>query len=263
MPTPPFELIQGQSPLLISMPHNGTEIPSEIAERIYPYAQKSPDTDWFLDRLYAFAHKLGASILKPRYSRYVIDLNRSPDNANLYPGQNTTELCPTTCFDLRPIYLPGQEPKVAEIRNRIEKYWQPYHTALQSEQARLREIFEHVLVFEAHSIASQVPRFFEGVLPVLNLGTDNGQSCEPALEAIFTREAQNSGLSWILNGRFKGGFITRAYHNTPEGLYTLQLELSQASYLNENVQSWDSEKATQIVPVLEKILSEALKWLNP
>lgn len=262
MSIPPFELIQGQRPLLISMPHNSAFIPPELANRMHPYAQTSPDTDWFLDRLYSFALALGASLLKPACSRYLIDLNRPPDNAPLYPGQNTTELCPTSCFDMREIYLPGEAPSQTEIQARIESWWQPYHQALQAEQTRLHQKHPRVLIFEAHSIASAVPRFFEGVLPVFNLGSDNGQSCDPALEQIFAEQAQASGQSWVLNGRFKGGYITRAYHQCERGLFTLQLELSQASYLNEAEQSWAPEKAARTVPVLEKMLGQALDWLE-
>lgn len=262
MSIPPFELIQGQRPLLISMPHNSAFIPPELANRMHTYAQGSPDTDWYLDRLYNFAVALGASVLKPTCSRYVIDLNRPPDNASLYPGQNTTELCPTTCFDLREIYLPGEAPRPAEIQARVESWWQPYHQALQAEQTRLHKKHPRVLIFEAHSIASEVPRFFEGVLPVLNLGTDNGQSCDPALAQIFAEVAQASGQSWVLNGRFKGGYITRAYPQPNQGRYTLQLELSQASYLNETDKTWQAEKAAQIQPVLEEMLTQALAWLE-
>jgi N-formylglutamate deformylase len=262
MSIPPFELIQGKRPLLISMPHNSAFIPPELANRMHSYAQTSPDTDWFLDRLYSFAKDLGASLLKPACSRYVIDLNRPPDNASLYPGQNTTELCPTTCFDLREIYLPGEAPSQTEIQARIQSWWQPYHQALQAEQTRLRQKHPRVLIFEAHSIASEVPRFFEGVLPVFNLGSDNGQSCEPELAQIFADHAEASGEPWVLNGRFKGGYITRAYHRHTAGLLTLQLELSQASYLNEADKSWAPEKAAQTVPVLEKMLGQALDWLE-
>lgn len=258
----PFKLIQGQRPLLISIPHNSAFIPPELASRMHTYAQSSPDTDWFLDRLYNFALTLGASVLTPTCSRYVIDLNRPPNNASLYPGQNTTELCPTTCFDLREIYLPGEAPRPAEIQARIESWWQPYHQALQAEQGRLHKKHPKVLIFEAHSIASQVPRFFEGVLPVFNLGTDNGRSCELELTQIFVKIAQASGRSWVLNGRFKGGYITRAYPQLDQGLYTLQLELSQAAYLNETDKSWQTEKARQIQPILEAMLSQALLWLE-
>lgn len=257
----PYTLSKGQTPILISMPHNASEIPSDLKAHMQDYAQLSPDTDCFVDRLYEMAAEMGIGILKPHYSRYVIDLNRPPDDTNLYPGADTTGLCPVTCFDRRPIYLPGQEPTQQEIQHRIQAYWQPYHQALQTETQRLYDLFGTVLVYDAHSIASHVPRFFEGQLPDLNLGTHNSQTCSPDLEAALVKVAEKSGYSWVLNGRFKGGYITRHYAQPEKRIYSFQLELSQATYMDEITREWDSLKSLQIKKILKAFLVAALSNL--
>ncbi len=248
-----FSLTQGRVPLLISMPHNGQQIPSDIAATMQPFALTVPDTDWYLDRLYGFAVDMGCSLINPVYSRYVIDLNRAPDGAILYAGANNTELCPTSAFDLRPLYREGKTPDEAEIARRIDLYWRPYHQALQNELARLKAQFGYAILFEAHSIKSHVPRFFEGRLPDINLGTADGVSCSTAMRDAFM--AVDTGrYSKVLNGRFKGGYITRHYGKPSENVHSLQLELAQINYLNEDTFDWNDAEAKQVMPVLKNIL---------
>lgn len=213
-------------------------------------------------RLYDFARELGLSLLIPHWSRYLIDLNRPPDDANLYPGADTTGLCPVSRFDREAIYLPGETPDAAEIVQRREDYWQPYHAALQAESQRLQALHGHVLIYDAHSIASVVPRFFEGELPVLNLGTAGGSSCAPALEAIFSDWAAASGHSWVLNGRFKGGYITRAYARPEAGIHTFQLELAQRSYRDEARGCWHHARASALQEQLLILLRASLNGLR-
>lgn len=253
-----YTLTRGTTPLLISMPHNSSSIPSDIATRMHPYAQGSPDTDWLLNQLYDFAPRLGMGILQPHYSRYVIDLNRPEDDQSLYPGADTTGLVPTSLFDRRPIYLSEQAPEGAEIQERIQKYWRPYHQALQDELARLKAEHGQVLLFEAHSIASVVPRFFDGQLPDLNLGNHGGKSCSPAILKAAEDIAEVSSYSWVSNGRFQGGYITRAYGQPQNGVHTLQLELSQATYLEEETGRWMPGKVIRIQPVLQRLLEACL-----
>lgn len=255
-----FSLIQGQTPILVSMPHTSSGLPAALAARMHPYAQSSPDTDWLISSLYDFAEKMKIGILQPEYSRYLIDLNRPPDNQNLYPGANSTGLCPLTCFDQRPIYLEGQEPDQPEIQARIELYWQPYHRALQSEIERLKSIFGLAIVFDAHSIASRVPRFFEGKLPDLNLGTAQGTSCAPELQTALEKVLQGSSYPWVSNERFQGGYITRAYGSPADHVHTVQLELSQSTYLEEETGTWLAGKAARIQPVLQHLLQTILDW---
>lgn len=235
MPEAIYTLTQGSMPLLISMPHVGTRIPPAIATRMTPTAHQLDDTDWHIERLYGFARTLGASILVPTYSRYVIDLNRPPDGSSLYPGQNTTGLCPHTTFDGVPLYAAGMEPDEAETAQRLAQYWRPYHAALQDELARLQARHGRVFLWEAHSIRSHVPRLFDGELPVYNFGTVGGQSCAPARSARLLALAQATGRSAVLDGRFKGGYITRAYGRPAQGVQAIQLELAQRSYMEEQL----------------------------
>lgn len=245
---------------MISIPHLGTRIPDDIAATMTPVAQRVDDCDWHLDRLYAFAARLGASILAPVYARYVIDLNRPPDGANLYPGQDTTGLLPVDTFDKEPLYRDGHLPTDAEVARRRELYWQPYHTALADELAALKAQHGKVLLWEAHSIRSRVPRFFEGRLPDFNFGTSNGASAVPGLaDELAAIVEQHGAYTAIGNGRFKGGYITRQYGQPQQGVHAVQLELSQITYMQEQMPyAYDEALAARVEPLLETLLKTAL-----
>jgi N-formylglutamate deformylase len=261
--TDSYTLERGTSPLLISMPHIGTELPAALKADMSEAAWQLDDTDWHIERLYGFARQLGASILQPRYSRYVIDLNRPPDDASLYPGQNTTGLCPSTTFDGVPLYRAGCVPDAAEVARRRALYWQPYHDALGAELARLRAEHGVVRLWDAHSIRSQVPRLFDGELPVFNLGTADGAACGAGLgEALLARlEARAPRQPAVLNGRFKGGYITRAYGAPRQGVHAVQLELAQRSYMEEQPPyGYDTVRAHALQPVLADLLALFLAW---
>ncbi len=254
-----FNLTKGHVPLLISMPHNGEKIPSDIALHMTDNALKVEDTDWNQDRLYDFAEALGAYIIKPDYSRYVIDLNRDPNGVDLYPGANSTELCPTTAFDLSSLYLDGSEPNALEIKRRIKHYWQPYHQALASTLAEIKARFGKAVLLEAHSIRSEVPRFFDGQLPDFNFGNSEGESCAPELiEQIEMLDY--APYSQITNGRFKGGYITRYYGKPSENIHALQLELSQRTYLNEQTFEYDLKQAEQVKLKLQNLVSQIIQF---
>lgn len=253
-----FELQQGSVPVLISMPHNGQLIPPDIAASLQPFALTVPDTDWYLDRLYAFAVQQGCSLINPLFSRYVIDLNRAPDGAVLYAGANNTELCPTSAFDLRTLYRDGKTPDENEITRRIALYWRPYHEALQNELARIKAQHGYAILFEAHSIRSQVPRFFDGRLPDINFGTADGASCSDAIQNAFMTVATGR-YSKVLNGRFKGGYITRHYGRPSEHVHALQLELTQINYLNEETFDWNAIDAVNVQSVLQNIIEALIK----
>ena len=188
-----FELHRGTAPLLVSLPHDGSEIPPEL-RRAWSNARASrPTPTGMSSRLYDVARALGASILRPRYSRYVVDLNRPPDDTSLYPGQNTTGLCPAVQFTGAPVYLEGQAPDEREVAQRVETYWRPYHDALQGELRRLRDAHGRVVLWEGHIIrGSDLPFLFEGRLPDLNLGTSSGASCSPALQAQARSRARRA-----------------------------------------------------------------------
>jgi N-formylglutamate deformylase len=229
-----YKFRAGRTPLLVSMPHTGTHIPEALARRMTPMALTVPDTDWHLERLYDFLDVLGASVLVATHSRYVVDLNRPPDNANLYPGQDTTGLCPMDTFHREPIYAPGHAPDEAEIAERVARYWQPYHDKLAEELARLKARHGRALLWDAHSIFSVVPRFFEGTLPDFNLGTADGRACAAGVgEALLAVASRAPAYRAVLNGRFKGGYITRRYGRPDEATHAIQLELSEATYMDE------------------------------
>jgi N-formylglutamate deformylase len=259
--SPVFSLHQGSLPLLISIPHLGTQIPADIAATMTPVAQRTDDCDWHLDRLYAFAKRMGASILAPAYARYVIDLNRPPDGANLYPGQDTTGLLPVDTFDKEPLYLDGHLPDAAEITRRRDAYWQPYHDALTGELAALKAKHGKVLLWEAHSIRSHVPRFFDGRLPDFNFGTSNGASAVAGVaEELAALVERHGGYTAVANGRFKGGYITRQYGQPAQGVHAVQLELSQITYMEEQLPyAYDETLAAKVEPLLEALVTTALE----
>lgn len=234
---PPFRFRQGTRPLLISMPHVGTHVPPQLAARFTAEARHLPDTDWHLERLYDFADGLGASVLVATHSRYVIDLNRPPDGASLYPGQSVTGLCPVDTFDDTPLYADAADaPGDAEIAARRDALWQPYHAQLAQELERLRAQHGIAMLWDAHSIRSVLPRFFAGKLTDLNLGTADGASCDPALAQELLAIAQAApGYTAVLNGRFKGGHITRNYGDPARKVHAVQLEMTQCSYMQEHL----------------------------
>jgi N-formylglutamate deformylase len=248
-----YTLIKGSVPLLISMPHNGEAIPEDIALLMTETGKKVPDTDWYKDRLYDFAKSLGAYILMPKYSRYVIDLNRDPEGVDLYPGANSTELCPTSSFDLSPLYIENQGPDKKEIERRVSLYWQPYHQAISDTLAEIKEKFSTAVLLEAHSILSHVPRFFEGQLPDFNFGSANGTSCAPELLKAL-EQLNYSPYSMISNGRFKGGYITRAYGCPEQNIHAVQLELSQRTYMDEPSNHYNEVLAAEVKPKLQAIV---------
>lgn len=255
-----FELHRGSAPLLVSVPHDGSEIPPALAARMTERARIAPDTDWHVSRLYEVARALGASMIRPRYSRYVVDLNRPPDDTSLYPGQNTTGLCPAVQFTGEPVYLEGQAPGVDEIAQRVETYWRPYHEALQSELQRLRDAHGRVVLWEGHTIkGSALPFLFEGRLPDLNLGTSGGASCSPALqgrlEAVLGAQDE---FDWVANGRFKGGYITRHYASPADNVDAVQLEMSQRLYMDEETFEWAPARASRAQAVIRSLLEAAL-----
>jgi N-formylglutamate deformylase len=255
-----FELHRGTAPLLVSVPHDGSEIPPTLQARMVERARIAPDTDWHVSRLYEVARALGASVLRPRYSRYVVDLNRPPDDTSLYPGQNTTGLCPAVQFTGAPVYREGRAPAEDEVAQRVETYWRPYHDALQGELRRLRDAHGRVVLWEGHTIrGSDLPFLFEGRLPDLNLGTSSGASCSPALQAKLEGVlAAQSEFDWVANGRFKGGYITRHYAAPGEGIDAVQLEMSQRLYMDEESFEYDAVKAPRAQAVIRRLLEAAI-----
>jgi len=269
---------RGEAPLIVSIPHAGQELLPEMERQVVSAWLARKDTDWYLERLYDFAPELGATIVRTALSRTVIDMNRDPSGQSLYPGQASTELCPTTTFDGEPLYRAGNGPNAAEIARRRRAFFEPYHALLQAEIARLRSQHSKIVLFEAHSIRSVIPRLFEGVLPDFNIGTNSGDSCDTALTATVEAISDATGFSRVSNGRFKGGWTTRHYGKPAEGVHAIQLELACRCYVHEpNEEHWasntqysrdnwpppyDEEHAAPIREALYRILRACIRFAS-
>jgi len=260
---------QGAVPLLLCMPHTGTEIPPEIEERLVSPWLARKDTDWWIERLYEFAVELGASVVRTSVSRTVIDCNRDPSGASLYPGQATTGLCPTTTFDGEMLYRAGAAPQEPEIAARRAEYFEPYHGAIAGEIARLRALHPLIVLYDCHSIRSAVPRLFTGTLPHFNIGTFAGASCAPELTSRLERVCDPGPFSRVTNGRFQGGYTTRHYGRPQEAVHAVQMELACRGYLREpkaevDVSNWpspwDAAFAAPMRAKLQQVLSACLAF---
>lgn len=223
---------EGEAPLILAFPHTGTDIPAEIEARMVSPWRARKDADWWIDRLYAFATELGATTVRTGISRSVVDVNRDPSGQSLYPGMTTTGLCPTETFDGEPLYLDGQAPDADQIADRAARYFAPYHGALEGQISRLRAQGP-VVLYDAHSIRSHVPRLFEGELPQFNIGDNGGATCAPELTTAVEAACAVSGLSQVTNGRFRGGWTTRHYGRPQDGIHAIQMELSCRGYIDE------------------------------
>ncbi|MEZ5525047.1 MAG: N-formylglutamate deformylase [Pseudomonadales bacterium] len=251
-----FSYQQGNSPVIVSFPHDGMRLPPEIAPQLNELGKQVPDTDWYVNRLYNFLPELDVSFFIPEFSRYVVDLNRSSQGGALYPGQYETSVCPVATFDGEPIYREGCEPDAQEVQRRIGSYWQPYHDHIQSEIERIKALHGYAILWDAHSIRGMVPQLFDGVLPHLNFGTGGGLSCTPEILRRVTDIAYGQEYySVVENARFKGGFITRHYGNPAENVHTIQLEINQSIYMQEGAAAaLDEAKCERLRPLLKQFL---------
>jgi len=262
-------LHRADAPLIVSIPHTGTDIPADIeATLVSPWLARK-DADWWVERLYDFATDLGATVIRTTMSRTVIDVNRDPSGVSLYPGAATTELCPTTTFDGEPLYRNECAPDTEEIARRKTAYFQPYHDALAAEIARLRSRHASVVLYEGHSIRSRIPRLFDGDLPNFNIGTNSGASCAPALAAAVEAACDASGFSRVTNGRFKGGYTTRNYGNPAGGVHAIQMELACRGYMADPAEAptahtwptpYDAAVAAPMREALTSILQSCLAF---
>ncbi len=257
----PYAYRRGTSPLIVSMPHVGTFIPHSVGRGLNDCAARRADTDWHLARLYDFLGELGATVVTALFSRYVIDVNRPPDGANLYPGRDTPKLCPADTFDREPLYR-EREPDAGEIARRVGTLWRPYHARLQREIARVLSVHGTAILWDAHSIVSVAPRLFEGRLADFNLGTADGAACDAALaQSLLAALKKHSPFTAVLNGRFKGGHITRAHGDPARGVHAIQMEMVEASYMDEiSPYTFREAKAHAIRPILREQLEIATRW---
>ena len=257
------------TPLIISIPHAGDEL-REYEKRFVDLWFARKDTDWRLDELYAFAARLGATIVRTKLSRSIIDVNRDPSGASLYPGQATTELCPTTTFDGEPLYNDGAAPDANEIAERTRLYFEPYHAALRAQIARLKARHRRVALYDAHSIRSNIPRLFEGELPLFNLGINCGRSCSTDVRQTIGVILANCEETFVVDGRFKGGWITRSFGKPEEGVEAVQMELACRAYMVEpklcTPRTWprpiDPKRAAVTLVTLRRMLEGVLERVS-
>jgi formiminoglutamase len=263
-----LQIHRGDAPLIVCFPHTGTDMPAEIEARLVSPWLARKDADWWIDRLYDFVGDLGVTTVRTTMSRTVIDVNRDPGGTSLYPGHVTTGLCPTETFDGEPLYQAGMEPDAAEIAQRLQAWFSPYHQAIDDEIARLRALHTDVVVYDAHSIRSHVPRLFDGELPQFNIGTNGGATCAPALGEAIAGVCTSSPFSYVINGRFKGGWTTRHYGRPSDGIHAIQMELACHGYMDEpetpNPANWptpyDATRTAGLRPVLADIITAALTF---
>ena len=266
-----LHLQRGDAPLIVSMPHTGIDIPSEIRSRLVSLWLARKDADWHIEKLYDFAVALDATIIRTAISRTVIDCNRDPSGASLYPGQATTELCPTTTFDGEALYRDGAVPDESEIAGRRARYFDPYHAAIADEIARLKMRHDRVILFDAHSIRSRIPRLFEGELPQLNIGTNTGKACDVAYSKVADNILIDSEFGYVFNGRFKGGWTTRHYGQPMDGVNAFQLEIAHRAYLREPIGAvseanwpvpYDPDYAAPLRAILARLLRHFIDYTS-
>ena len=259
-----LEVQRGDAPLVLAFPHGGTELGGVEDRFVSPWLARR-DADWWIAELYGFVRELGVTTVATKVSRSIIDCNRDPSGASLYPGQATTHLCPVTTFDGEPLYR-GFDPEEDEIAWRRKTFFDPYHAALAAEIERLRKVHPLVVLYDAHSIRSRIPRLFDGELPQFNLGTNGGTSCDPALETALAQICAASGRSWVANGRFKGGWTTRNYGAPQDGVHAVQMELAMRGYMDEPAEldrvNWPGALHRQpaIAPTLRELIAACLTF---
>jgi len=257
---PVFSFQRGVTPLLVSIPHAGLSVPQPIRDCLTLEARQLPDTDWFVDQVYQWVAEKGGGLLVANYSRYVVDLNRPPDNAALYADRGTG-LLPMQTFSGKPLYQPGMQPGDDEVRERLQSFWAPYHQQLHTELQAIKQRFGHAVLFDAHSILSKVPRLFDGTLPDLNLGSYRGASASPGLVSeCMVALGVDTRFSVVLDGRFQGGYITRNYGRPDSGIHALQLEMAQSAYMHEQPPAYDEQRAGRLLPLLQGLIDTLIKW---
>lgn len=263
-----LQVSRGDAPLIVAFPHTGTDLVDAKGRFRSPWLARC-DADWWVDQLYGFARDLGATTVRTSVSRSVIDVNRDPSGASLYPGQATTELCPTITFDGKPLYA-GALPDESEIARRKAQWFTPYHQALADEIVRLRTMHPKIVLYDAHSIRSYIPRLFEGELPQFNIGTNGDVTCGPELTQAVVDVCSASGLGHVLNGRFKGGWTTRHYGIPENGIHAIQMELAIRGYMEEPLKldetNWPppyrAHRAAKLTPILTKIVKACIAFAN-
>jgi len=259
------QVTRGERPIVLGLPHTGTHVPEPIWECLNDRGRALTDTDWRIERLYDDLLP-DVTVVRATTHRYVIDVNRDPSGASLYPGRSTTDLVPLTDFEGQPIWT--DPPTDTEVAERTAAFHAPYHAALAAEIERVRARHGVALLWDAHSIRSRLPRLFEGELPQFNLGTHGGLACTPSLAGAIESICDATGMSRVTNGRFRGGWITRHYGKPDAGVHAVQMELAMRGYLQEpgalNDQTWpaplEDVRAARLRVALRDILSACIHF---
>lgn len=252
----PVSVQAGKSPIVLGMPHTGTYVPDDVWKQLNKNGRKLTDTDWHIDRLYAGLIP-EATTVKANFHRYVIDANRDPAGGSLYPGQNTTGLVPQTDFNGQSIWQ--MLPSDSEIKQRCATFHARYHYTLKSELERVHALHGIAILYDCHSIRSNIPFLFDGTLPDFNIGTNLGSTCDDKFETETRTICEKAtAYSTTTNGRFKGGWTTRHYGQPTQGIHAIQMELAQSTYLTNEAAPWifDDSKSAQLRPHLASILTK-------
>lgn len=260
-----FRLIQPTAPkvpILLSVPHCGTEFPQELKGQYKQHLINAPDdTDWFVNRLYDFAASMGITMIHSTFSRWVIDLNRDPESKPLYTdGRIITALCPSTTFAGESIYNDERkEVDQAEVKRRLGIYYAPYHDQLAKKIFELKNKFGKVLLWECHSIRKFVPTVHTEKFPDLILGSNDGKSAAPGIIETTLEHLGKSPFTLKHNHPFKGGYITRHFGNPSENAHALQLEMTKVNYMDDSELNYDGARAEAVRKVLMKVFSELIR----
>jgi len=243
-------------PILVSVPHSGTFFPEDVLEKMNPEKARFPeDTDWFVNRLYSFCSEMGITMIVANYNRWVVDLNRNPQNAPLYKdGRVITNVVSVTDFNGETIYKEEYQPNDKEIQKRLERYFYPYHEKVEEILLNFRNEFGTALLFDVHSIKKNVPGIQNDDFPQFILGDNDEKSAHRELIQIAIEKLSNKGFDFSHNHPFKGGFITRSFGNPQENIHALQLEMIKTNYMDDSEEHYDEVRAGKVQEVLKETL---------
>jgi N-formylglutamate deformylase len=253
------------APILLSIPHCGTAFPKELINEYEPELYKEQDdTDWFVDQLYDFANAMGITTISAVYSRWVIDLNRHPENRDLYSdGRLITGLCPVTNFLGNAIYKDGRKSIAEdEIQRRLAAYYLPYHQKIAEHLMALKERFGQVLLWDCHSIRKSLPALHKEPFSDLIISDADGQSSAAKLSDTAFLHLSSSTYSVKRNYPFKGGYITRHFGKPKENQHAIQLEMSKNVYMDDLEKTYVDKKAQKIQTLLKSTLEKLCDILN-
>ena len=266
--TKPFHLIEASAkavPIIVSVPHSGTDFPPELEHDFLTEMRiRADDTDWFVHQLYNFVPDMGISLIHSRYCRWVIDLNRDPESKPLYDdGRIITGLTPHSDFHGNEIYVSQDHyPNEEEINRRLALYYWPYYQKLEELLTERKAEFGQVLLWDAHSIRQFVPGIRKAHFPDLILGSNDRQSAKQGLIDIAMHNLDGFGFDLKHNDPFKGGHITRYFGNPGENVHALQLEMVKKLYMDDNERIYDEQSAKKIKEMLKQVFEGLLGYLN-